>query len=133
MQTNSLYSDLVLEEARHPHNEGLLPNADVTVTEGVASCGDVAVVGLKVNDKIIEKMTWEATGCAISRAGISLLSAAVEGKPIAQIAQWTIKDVLPLLHLEQISPGRERCLLLGLRALQRALAEYQQKKEFLHE
>lgn len=133
MVSDSLYSELVLEESRHPHNEGVAADADVTVTEGVASCGDVAVVGLKITDKTIEKMSWEATGCAISRASISLLSSAVEGQSMAAVANWTIKDVLSLLHLEQISPGRERCLLLGLRALQRALTEYQHKKESVHE
>ena len=123
MDLHDLYPDLVLEEVKHPQNLGKLKNADISVSEGVASCGDLARVYLKVALGKIKQMTWEAEGCAISRAGLSLLSSSVVGKPVTEVSQWTIKEMLSLLHLEQISPGREQCLLLGLRALQRALTQ----------
>lgn len=123
MDLHDLYPDLVLEEVKHPQNIGKLVNADISVSEGVASCGDLATVYLKLERGKIKQMTWEAEGCAISRAGLSLLSTAVVGKSVEEVGQWTIKEMLPLLHLNQISPGREQCLLLGLRALQRALTK----------
>lgn len=123
MDLHDLYPDLVLEEVKHPQNLGKLTDADISVSEGVASCGDLATVYLKIEKDKIKHMTWEAEGCAISRAGLSLLSSSVVGKPVTEVSQWTIKEMLSLLHLEQISPGREQCLLLGLRALQRALTQ----------
>ena len=123
MDLHDLYPDLVLEEVKNPHNHGILSNADVTASEGVASCGDTATVFIQIKAGKIQQMTWEAEGCAISRAGLSLLSVAVENQPIKKVKKWTIKEMLPLLHLKQISPGREQCLLLGLRALQRALSQ----------
>ncbi|MBP9781239.1 iron-sulfur cluster assembly scaffold protein [Candidatus Woesebacteria bacterium] len=123
MDLHDLYPELVLEEVKNPQNRGKLSNADVSASEGVASCGDTATVYVQVKSGKIQQMTWEAEGCAISRAGLSLLSVAVENQPIKRVEGWTIKEMLSLLHLKQISPGREQCMMLGLRALQRALTQ----------
>ena len=123
MDLQDLYPDLILEEAKHPQNQGVLETADIIVTEKVASCGDTATICLSLDGEKISKMMWQGDGCAISRAGLSLLSVAVENQPVKTVLAWTIEDVLPLLHMEQIAPGREQCLLLGLRALQRALKQ----------
>lgn len=123
MDLNDLYADLILEEVKHPQNQGVLPSADISASEGVASCGDLATIYLKIEAGKIRQMTWEAEGCAISKAGLSLLSTAVVNQPVTTVQQWTINEMLKLLRLDQISPGREQCLLLGLRALQRALTQ----------
>ncbi len=123
MDLHELYPELVLEEVKNLQNRGKLSNADVSASEGVASCGDSATVYVQVKSGKIQQMTWEAEGCAISRAGLSVLSVAVENQPIKKVEKWTIREMLPLLHLKQISPGREQCLMLGLRALQRALTQ----------
>ncbi len=121
MDLHDLYPELVLEEVKHPQNCGKLLKSDATASEGVASCGDTATVYIQIESGKIKKMSWEAEGCAISRAGLSVLSVAVENQRIEKVKQWTIEEMLPLLHLKQISPGREQCLMLGMRALQRAL------------
>lgn len=124
MDLQDIYPELILDEAKNPQNMGELESADVVVTEGVASCGDAATISVTLDGEKISKMMWQGDGCAISRAGLSLLSVAVENQPVETVLGWTIDDVLSLLHMEQIAPGREQCLLLGLRALQRALKQY---------
>lgn len=128
MDVHDLYPDLVLEEVKHPQNQGKLAQADCIATEGVASCGDLASVYLKIDNGKITKMTWEAVGCVISRAGLSLLSAVVINQPIKTVKLWQLRDMLKIMKLKQISPGREHCLLLGLRALQRALTQLANNK-----
>ena len=123
MDLNDLYADLILEEIKHPQNQGVLPSADISVSEGVASCGDVATIYLKIEAGKIKQLTWKAEGCAISRAGLSRLSVLVQNRSIADVEKWTVSDMLSVMQLKQISPGREQCLLLGLRALQRALTQ----------
>lgn len=129
MDLNDLYADLILEEIKHPQNQGVLPSADVSVAEGVASCGDVATIYLKIEAGKIKQMTWEAQGCAISRAGLSRLSVTVQNRSVAEVEKWTMSDMLAVMQLKQISPGREQCLLLGLRALQRALTQLKSKQK----
>lgn len=123
MDLHNLYPELVLEEVKNPQNRGKLDYSDSSASEGVASCGDTATVYIQIKSGKIQRMTWEAEGCAISQAGLSVLSVAVENQPIKRVKKWTIKEMLSLLHLKQISPGREQCLMLGLRALQRALTQ----------
>lgn len=124
MQTDTIYQELLLEEAKNPQNYGQLPKADISLSEGVAGCGDVATIFLRVEKDRVFRMTWVAEGCVVSRASLSLLSEAVVGKTVTELRTWTLQEILSLLQLDSISPGREQCALLGLRALQRALKHY---------
>ncbi len=89
MDLHDLYPELVLEEVKNPQNRGKLDCFDYSASEGVASCGDTATVYIQIKSGKIQRMTWEAEGCAISRAGLSVLSVAV-----ANLSwQRTVSDV----------------------------------------
>jgi len=123
MQADTIYKELLLEEAKNPQNYGQLSESSVSVSEGVVGCGDVTTIYLNVEKDRVVRMTWVAEGCVISKASLSLLSEAVVGKTVAELRTWTLSEILSLLQLDSISPGREQCALLGLRALQRALKQ----------
>jgi len=120
-----LYQEIILEEYRHPHNYGSFEHADLEWKEQNSSCGDEVTVYLKLNPdmKKIVKMEWLGAGCAISTASVSLLSVHVRGMEVGKVLKMTKFDLEKLLGIEEIAYGREKCLTLGLEAVQKSLKE----------
>lgn len=121
-----LYQEAILDELKQPQHKSVLADADVQVHETNASCGDEVTVFLKLSPdkKTITELTWQGNGCAISQATMSLLAAELQGKAVAEVLSLQQADLEALLGLEQpIAYGRVKCLMLGLRAVQRALKD----------
>lgn len=117
---SDLYQEVILEAARHPHHQGQLSDADYVVHELNASCGDVITLYLKVEQvtgRILD-LKWEGQGCIISQAAMSELSAKVlaEHLTLTQVQALKLEDILEVLGLEEVSPGRLKCVMLGLKA-----------------
>ncbi|MBI2037608.1 MAG: SUF system NifU family Fe-S cluster assembly protein [Candidatus Magasanikbacteria bacterium] len=115
-----IYTETILDHYQHPHHTGALNDATVSATEHNPLCGDVIKLDLKIKNNVVEKIGFVGNGCAISQASISLLCDAVEGKKISSLKKLKPKDIYDLLGVT-ISPGRIKCALLGLSALQKAL------------
>ena len=127
---NDLYREVILQEVAEPQNVGKLAHPTHERAETNASCGDQVTVQLEVTSvsngeesAVIKNMAWQGNGCAISQASMSLLSEVVIGKSVTEVKSLTDKTVLNLLGLEEINPGREKCMMLGLKAVQRALEQ----------
>lgn len=120
---NDLYQELILDHYQHPHNQGKIDreNEQHVVKQTNVGCGDEFTVALQFTkaSNVLEKIVWNGQGCAISTAAISVLSDFVMGKTKEAIQQVTKHDVLELLGLQEINPSREKCLTLGLRAVQK--------------
>ncbi len=119
-----LYQEIILEEYRHPQNMGVLENADRKEHEVNASCGDEVTVYLKLNpekDRIID-LKWQGKGCVISMAAMSLLSERAKTTNVADIQKMTKQNIETMSGITEISYGREKCLLLGLQTLKKALS-----------
>jgi len=84
-------------------------------------CGDKIRMDLKLRDGLVDDIKFSGRGCAISQASASLLTEAVKGKPVAEIAKIGKEDVLENLGIN-ISAARLKCALLGLKVLKQALA-----------
>lgn len=121
---DTLYHEILLDEAKNPNNFGDLVDADVTTTHYNASCGDVITVSilLSADKKKITDIKWKGHGCIISQAAMSVLSEKIKGYSIANLQTLTQKEVLSELGLSEISVGRVKCLLLGLTAVKKALS-----------
>jgi nitrogen fixation NifU-like protein len=76
----SLYQDLILDHNRKPRNFRVMENANRRAEGNNPLCGDRLTVWLLVDDDKIEDVSFEGSGCAISRASASLMTAAVKGK-----------------------------------------------------
>lgn len=124
---DDLYQETILEEYAHPKNKGTLTNADFQQSESNSSCGDQVTVYLQLDplNHLITEVRWEGVGCAISMALASFLSEEIKGKTLPQLAAYTIEDLKIMIGLDQISPGREKCLSLALVAFQKAISANQ--------
>jgi nitrogen fixation NifU-like protein len=77
---NSLYQDLILDHNRKPQNYRVMENANRRAEGNNPLCGDHLTVWLLVDDDRIQDVSFEGSGCAISRASASLMTASVKGK-----------------------------------------------------
>jgi nitrogen fixation protein NifU and related proteins len=125
--TEDLYRETVITEARHPQNYGPLQGADITKKQVNPSCGDSVEVYIKLDEsgQKIADIGWEGAGCVVSMASMSFLSAKVKGMSPAEVAKITAADLKQLLGLEEITPSREKCMMMGLMAVKKV---FQDKK-----
>ncbi len=110
-----LYADQILDHYKHPRHAVPIDGATCEHEEVNLSCGDRVRLQL-IEDGIIRNVGWHGDGCAISQAGMSLLSEKLMGMPIDDALKLTKDDVLALLGVP-VSERRLKCALLGLHTL----------------
>ena len=79
----SLYQDLILDHARHPHGRGEPGEPNSHQRNPV--CGDEVILHADVADGRVNAITWTGDGCSISQASASMLTSLVEeegGMPV---------------------------------------------------
>jgi nitrogen fixation protein NifU and related proteins len=96
MDLKDLYRDVIVDHNRQPRNFGKLENADAHADGHNPLCGDKLSVYLNLDGDRITDAKFDGSGCAISVASASLLTEAVKGKTVAEVAHLfsEIHDVL---------------------------------------
>src|SRR6266478_4000533 len=83
-----LYREIILDHYRAPRNRGELPIPPAHKAEGFNPlCGDEVVLYLVVDGDTVTDLKIAGQGCSISQASTSMMSAAVKGKPLAEVRQ----------------------------------------------
>jgi nitrogen fixation NifU-like protein len=78
-----LYQQVILDHNRRPRHCGRLEQPDRTCEGHNPLCGDRLTLFVALDGDVIREITFEGTGCAISRASASLMTEAVTGLSIA--------------------------------------------------
>jgi nitrogen fixation protein NifU and related proteins len=95
---DQLYKELILEHYKHPHNKGTLENA--LTEEGInPSCGDEVRLFLRLEDHKVAEIKFIGEGCAISQASASMMTEAIKGKSLEDVATL-IKQFKAMIHGE---------------------------------
>ena len=81
---DGLYQEVILDHGRHPRNFHGLEGATRTAEGSNPLCGDQLTLYLKLDDGRITDIAFQGTGCAISQASASLMTAALKGKTDAE-------------------------------------------------
>ena len=84
-QLSALYQDVILEHNRAPRNFRRMDDADRHAEGRNPLCGDQITVWLKLDGEVISDVSFDGSGCAISKASASLMTAAVKGKTRAEV------------------------------------------------
>lgn len=85
-----LYQQIILDHNKHPRNFRAVEGANRTARGDNPLCGDKITVALRLEDDLIRDIGFQGSGCAISKASASLMTAAVLGK--------TVRDAEALFH-----------------------------------
>jgi nitrogen fixation protein NifU and related proteins len=75
-----LYQQTILEHNRSPRNFKKLDAANRTAEGHNPLCGDHITLYVRLDGDVIREIAFQGSGCAISQASASLMTAAVQGK-----------------------------------------------------
>ena len=140
LDLEDLYQEIVLDHSSKPRNFRKLEDADRSLEGYNPFCGDKYTIYLKVSGDLIDDISFQGSGCAISKAATSMMTERVKGKSQAEageifdafhqmITHAPDTDFDPdevLGDLEVLSgvsefPVRVKCAILSWHTLQAAL------------
>jgi nitrogen fixation NifU-like protein len=79
-----LYQQVIIDHSRNPRNYRELEHPSHSAEGYNPLCGDLITVYLLVEDDVVTDVSFKGSGCAISKASASLMTAAVKGKTISE-------------------------------------------------
>jgi nitrogen fixation NifU-like protein len=138
-QLRDLYQEVVFDHNRNPRNFRVMEDANRKIEGFNPLCGDRITLYVKVNGGVIEDVSFQGSGCAISTASASLMTEIVKGR-----TEQEAEHLFELFHrittgkndnavnLEEIGklavlagvrayPARVKCATLAWHSLQAAL------------
>lgn len=80
-----LYQQVILDHSRSPRNFRALPDADRTARGHNPLCGDNYTLYAKLDGEVVRELTFQGSGCAISKASASILTETLKGKTRAEV------------------------------------------------
>jgi nitrogen fixation NifU-like protein len=86
-ELDDLYQDVILEHSKAPRNFRLLPSANHKAEGFNPLCGDHFTVYVTLEGDCIRDISFEGSGCAISKASASMMTQSVKGKTRAEAEQ----------------------------------------------
>jgi nitrogen fixation NifU-like protein len=75
-----LYQEVILEHSKAPRNYRMLANADHQAEGYNPLCGDRFTVYLQMEGDSIRDISFQGSGCAISKSSASMMTQLVKGK-----------------------------------------------------
>jgi nitrogen fixation NifU-like protein len=79
-ELRELYQEVILDHNKNPRNFRKLEDANRTSEGYNPLCGDQVRVYLRLKDDVIEDISFEGSGCAISKASASIMTTVLKGK-----------------------------------------------------
>jgi len=133
-----IYQEVILEHAKSPRNFRALESPSNQAEGYNPLCGDRCTVFINTKDGVISDISFEGSGCAISRASASMMTQSLKGKTLQEAEQMfrsfhdlvtghnhegTQTDVGKLKVFAGVSefPARVKCATLAWHTLQAAL------------
>ncbi len=83
-ELRELYQEVILDHNKRPRNFRVLDGAPRRAEGYNALCGDKVTIYVELDGDLIRAISFQGSGCAISKASASMLTEAVKGKTIAE-------------------------------------------------
>ena len=140
----ALYQEIILDHNRNPRNFKKMGDASCSVDGYNPLCGDHYTIYLKLDHEVITEISFQGSGCAISKASASVMSTVLKGKTRAEAEIWfdnfhdlvrgenksekSVEELGKLAAFAGVSefPARVKCAILPWHTMKNALEE---KKE----
>jgi len=82
---NELYQEMIIDHGRRPRNFYISEQANA-IQEGFNPlCGDKLTIYLTEKNGVVENVSFQGSGCAISMASASLMTEAMKGKSVEEV------------------------------------------------
>jgi nitrogen fixation NifU-like protein len=79
-ELNELYQEVILDHNQRPRNFSKLEGANHQAEGYNPLCGDHLIVYLKLGEDVIQDISFQGSGCAISKASASLMTEILKGR-----------------------------------------------------
>ena len=142
---DALYQEIILDHYKNPHGAGLREPFEAEVHHVNPTCGDEVTLRLHLNgtddQATVADVSYDALGCSISQASISVLTELVIGRTVeeamrihaefhelmmsrgnAEPDEDVLGDGVAFAGVAKF-PGRVKCALLGWMAWKDATAQ----------
>lgn len=141
MKLEQMYQEVILDHYRRPQHSGLREPFGAEVHHVNPTCGDELTLRLRLSDDLatVEDVSYEAQGCSISQASVSMMAELITGRPVAESNEVfdefhrmissrgqhegdedVLDDAVALAGVSRY-PARVKCALLGWMAYKDAL------------
>lgn len=82
--SDDLYKQIILEHNKTPRNFREMADATQHAAGHNPLCGDQFTIFLKLNDGVIDDISFTGAGCAISKSSASIMTTLLKGKSVAE-------------------------------------------------
>ncbi len=83
---DAMYQEIILDHYKHPHGAGLREPYEAEVHHVNPTCGDEVTLRVHLSGTggaaVVEDVSYDALGCSISQASVSVLTDLVVGKSV---------------------------------------------------
>tara|TARA_Y100001935_G_scaffold40573_1_gene32627 strand:+ start:40 stop:504 length:465 start_codon:yes stop_codon:yes gene_type:complete len=102
MNLKELYQEIILDHGKNPRNLGKFDNYNKDAKGHNPLCGDNVHVYLRLNEnKKVEDISFEGSGCAISMASASIMTDMVRGKEEVEVKE-IVTDFLGMIKEKDV-------------------------------
>ena len=138
---SDLYQEVILDHNKRPRNFRALEGASHRAEGYNPLCGDRLTLYLHVDGDVVKDITFQGSGCAISKASASLMTDSLKGRSVAEARALferfhrmvTTPPDAPVEDLGKLSvlagvrefPVRVKCASLAWHTLKAALEQEQ--------
>ena len=117
-----IYTEKVMDHFRNPRNVGELKDANAIGEVGNPKCGDIMRVYLKIENNIIEDVSFMTFGCGSAVASSSMATELIKVKTLEEA--WNITNKAVAEALDGLPPVKMHCSVLAEEAIHKAINEY---------
>jgi len=141
MDLDALYQEIILDHYKSPHHAGLREPYEAQVHHVNPTCGDEVTLRVHLDGETVADVSYDALGCSISQASVSVMTDLVIGRPVSQALavqaefqqlmqgrgqveadEETLEDAVAFAGVAKF-PARVKCALLGWMAWKDATAQ----------
>jgi nitrogen fixation protein NifU and related proteins len=84
-ELRDLYQEVILDHNKRPRNYRVMENADHRADGHNPLCGDRVTVFVRLTGDRIDDVSFQGSGCAISKASASLMTDSVKGQSLGDV------------------------------------------------
>ena len=125
-----MYNERVVKEFQNPHNVGEMKDANAVGTVGNAVCGDIMKIYMKIENNVIEDVSFQTFGCAAAIATSSVATTMIKGKTVDEALKLTNAEVVD--KLGGLPPQKLHFSVLAEEAIKAAINDYLTKYKAEH-
>ena len=87
-EIQALYQQMILDHNKNPRNFTEMNDATHSSEGHNPLCGDEVTIFMNIQDGIIQDITFQGSGCAISTSSASIMTTVLKGKTLKEAEQY---------------------------------------------